>query len=120
MLNLDTHVLLCALAGTLTKREREVLPGAPWGVAAIVLWELARLRQLGRVSLELEDPHVARVLRSLHVWPLDLEVAMMSTRLDFRGDPADELIAATSVVHQVPLVTRDAVIRKSKLVPLAV
>jgi predicted nucleic acid-binding protein len=33
--------------------------------------------------------------------------------------PADELIAATSVVHRVPLVTRDRQIRRSKLVPLA-
>jgi predicted nucleic acid-binding protein len=41
-------------------------------------------------------------------------------RLDFRGDPADELIAATSIVHRLPLVTRDARIRKSKVVPLAV
>jgi PIN domain nuclease of toxin-antitoxin system len=39
--------------------------------------------------------------------------------LDFTGDPADELIAATSVVHAVPLLTRDKQIRKSKLVPIA-
>ena len=43
----------------------------------------------------------------------------LSTKLDFRGDPADELIAATSVVHNVPLVTRDRSIRRSKVVPLA-
>jgi predicted nucleic acid-binding protein len=36
-----------------------------------------------------------------------------------RGDPADELIAATSVVQRVPLVTRDRGLRRSKLVPLA-
>jgi PIN domain nuclease of toxin-antitoxin system len=36
-----------------------------------------------------------------------------------QGDPADELIGATSVVHQVPLVTRDRGLRGSKLVPLA-
>ena len=35
------------------------------------------------------------------------------------GDPADELIAATSIVHGVPLLTRDRQIRRSKLVPLA-
>jgi PIN domain nuclease of toxin-antitoxin system len=36
--------------------------------------------------------------------------------LDFRSDPADELIAATSLTHNVPLVTRDARIRSSKLI----
>ncbi|NIP59832.1 MAG: type II toxin-antitoxin system VapC family toxin, partial [Gemmatimonadetes bacterium] len=46
-------------------------------------------------------------------------VARSSTDLDFEGDPADELIAATSVVHGVPLLTRDRQIRSSKRVPLA-
>ncbi len=38
-------------------------------------------------------------------------------KLDFKSDPADELIAATSIVYQVPLVTRDKKMRRSKLVP---
>ena len=33
--------------------------------------------------------------------------------------PADELIAATSVVHGVPLVTRDRRLLASRIVPLA-
>jgi predicted nucleic acid-binding protein len=37
-----------------------------------------------------------------------------------RGDLADELIAATSVVHNIPLVTRDRALLRSKIVPLAV
>jgi PIN domain nuclease of toxin-antitoxin system len=60
-----------------------------------------------------------RVLSRLHVWPVDLAVSIQSTKLDFRGDPADELIAATSVVHRVPLVTRDRRIRGSRMVPFA-
>jgi PIN domain nuclease of toxin-antitoxin system len=55
----------------------------------------------------------------LHVWPLDLAVARASTRLDFSSDPADEIIAATSVVHDIPLLTRDPIIRSSKIVTLA-
>jgi PIN domain nuclease of toxin-antitoxin system len=39
--------------------------------------------------------------------------------LDFDSDPADEIIAATSVVHRVPLLTRDRRMRRSKLVPIA-
>ncbi len=69
--------------------------------------------------MDLDDRAVRRVLTSIPVWPIDLEVAHRSTRLDFRGDPADEIIAATSVVHRIPLVTRDRVIRRSKIVPLA-
>ena len=116
MLNLDTHVLIHALAGELTARERRTLSGDTWGISAIVLWELAKLSQLGRIELDLGDAEVTRALSGLHVWPIDLAVSVASTRLDFRSDPADELIAATSVVHGVPLVTRDRRIRRSRLV----
>lgn len=119
MLNLDTHVLIYALRGDLRPRERELLATDSWGIAAIVLWELAKLAQLGRLTIDLDDPEVKVALSRLHVWPLDLEIARASTRLDFRGDPADELIAATSVVHRIPLLTRDRRIRRSKIVPFA-
>ncbi len=119
MVNLDTHVLIHALAGDLRPMEESVLRSNEWGVAAIVLWELAKLRQLGRVEIDFEDPDVDAALASLHVWPLDVAVARMSTQLDFNSDPADELIAATSIVHDVPLVTRDRRIRSSRRVPLA-
>jgi PIN domain nuclease of toxin-antitoxin system len=118
MLNVDTHVLLYALTGTLTPRERRRLSGDQWSISAIVLWEIAKLAQLGRISIDLEEPEVVRVLARVHVWPLTREIAHASTRLDIRGDPADELISATSVVHNVPLVTRDRAILKSKMVPL--
>ena len=55
----------------------------------------------------------------VHVWPIDFQVALQSTQLDFRGDPADELIAATSIVHGVPLLTRDRTILRSKLLLFA-
>ena len=119
MLNLDTHILVFAVSGALRPAESALLSRDRWSVSAIVLWELAKLIQLGRLSMDLDDPAVRRVLVHLHVWPIDLEVAKASVRLDFRGDPADEIIAATSVVHDIPLLTRDRTIRRSKLVPLA-
>ena len=119
MLNLDTHVLIFALRGELRVPERIMLGRERWSVSAIVFWEMAKLRQLGRIALDPEDREVAAVLNRIHVWPIDLAVAIESTRLDFKGDPADELIAATSVVHRIPLMTRDLVIRGSSIVPLA-
>ena len=88
-------------------------------MSSIVLWEMAKLVQLGRVELDLDDREVLRVLSRIHVWRIDLAVALASTRLDFKSDPADEIIAATSVVNDVPLVTRDEVIRGSGMVRLA-
>ena len=119
MLNLDTHILIYALTDDLRPRERELLSADNWSISAIVLWELAKLAQLGRIAVDLDDVEVKRALGQIHVWPIDLETARASTRLDFAGDPADELIAATSVVHRVPLLTRDGGIRRSKVVPLA-
>ena len=119
MLNLDTHVLLFAVTDRLTAAERRLLGREPWSISAIVLWEIAKLTQLGRIELDLEDREVRRVLTQVHLWPITLEIARASTRLDIRGDPADELIAATSLVHRVPLVTRDRALRRSRVVPLA-
>ena len=119
MLNLDTHILIFALRGELQPHEQALLTRGRWSVSAIVFWEMAKLLQLGRIEMDLEDREVAGILSRIHVWPIDLAVALASTRLDFKGDPADELIAATSVVHRIPLITRDLVIRGSNIVPLA-
>lgn len=119
MLNLDTHVLLHAVAGSATPAEQALLRANRWSVSAIVLWEIAKLAQLGRIELDLDAPEVMRVLAAVHVWPLTREIARASTRLDVRSDPADEIIAATSIAESVPLLTRDRKLRRSKLVPLA-
>lgn len=119
MLNLDTHVLVHALAGSLRAREAALLRAERWSISAIVLWEIAMLAELGRIEVDLDDPELTRVLSRIHVWPLDLEVCRAIRSLDVRGDPADDLIAATSLVHRLPLVTRDRRLRRSKVLTLA-
>lgn len=119
MLNLDTHILLHALLGKVTGRERRLLIAHPWSISAIVLWEIAKLAQLRRIELDLDAPLLVRTLAKVHVWPIDLAICQAIRSLDFRGDPADELIAATSLVHDIPLLTHDRAIRRSKLVPMA-
>lgn len=116
--NLDTHILIHAFAGELTPNEGETLADADWCVSDIVFWEMAKLRQLGRVEFDLAHPRVVRLFARLRVLPITVEVARISTELDFRSDPADELIAATSVVYGIPLMTRDRKIRRSQMVPL--
>ena len=119
VLNLDTHILVFALSGGLRPAESALLARDSWSISAIVLWELSKLIQLGRLEMDLDDREVARALAGLHVWPIDIDVARASGRLDFRADPADEIIAATSTVHNIPLLTRDRIIGQSKLIPLA-
>ncbi|MFQ5741090.1 MAG: PIN domain-containing protein [Acidobacteriota bacterium] len=119
MLNLDTHILLHALSGNLSLREARILSSDTWSISAIVLWEICKLADLGRIELDVDDADVARTLHRIHTWPLTLEICRQSCRLDCGGDPADQIIASTSVVHRLPLVTRDRRLLKSKVVPLA-
>ena len=119
MLNLDTHVLLFALDGSLTRQEEALVSSDRWGISAIVLWEIAKLHQLGRIERGLEDPVLQERLKHVRIWSVDLQVAYALLRLDFRSDPADELIAATSIAHNVPLVTRDTKLLASSVVPFA-
>ncbi len=119
MLNLDTHVLIYALQGSLTRAEEKLLTGDSWSISGIVLWEVAKLRQLGRIEIELDGQEIIRALAGIQTWPITLDICRAIRELDFTGDPADELIAATSLVHELPLVTRDRRLRASRVVPLA-
>lgn len=117
MLNLDTHVLIKALEGTLSAHERTVLAkDAEWGISAIVLWEIEKLYDLGRLQYGVDYPPLAAAIDRLEVWPLSSEVCLKLRALDFKSDPAGEIIAATSLAHAIPLVTRDKRILASKKV----
>jgi PIN domain nuclease of toxin-antitoxin system len=119
MLNLDTHILLHALNGEVTATEKAILTRHHWGISSIVIWEIAKLHQRGRINLGLNSPILIEALRNLEVWPLSREVCRNIAELDFSSDPADEIIAATSLTYHVPLLTRDTRIRASKLVRFA-
>ena len=117
MLNLDTHMVVHLLSGSLKKHERDLIVKEALGISGIVLWELAKLVQLNRIEMDLDGDDFARFVRSTQVFPISPAIARKSIGLDFRGDPADEIIAATSIVERIPLLTRDREILKSKLVP---
>jgi PIN domain nuclease of toxin-antitoxin system len=72
-----------------------------------------------RLSFNLDHPEFQAFLSTLRIFPITLEIARKSTQLDFSSDPAGEIIAATSIVEKLPLLTRDQRIRRSRMVPLA-
>ncbi|HKS91730.1 MAG TPA: PIN domain-containing protein [Tepidiformaceae bacterium] len=119
MLNLDTHILLDAVSQRPRPAERRILNEEFWCISDIVLWEIGWLHREGRISLSLNDSSLNRALERMTIWPISREVAMSMRLLDFRSDPADEIIAATSLAHGIPLLTRDNRLLASKLVPLA-
>ncbi len=118
MLNLDTHIPIYALNGELTNKEKALLSQHEWSISGIVLWELAALANMKSVEVDLDDKELIQVMSRVYTWPISIDICRALKKLDFRSDPADELIAATSLVHQVPLLTRDKVIGKSRVVPL--
>ncbi len=119
MLNLDTHIVVDGLIGGLSEREFALLDGVPVAISDIVLWEISKLVQRKRISIDVDGVAFRKFLRQATVYPITVEIARASTALDFRSDPADEIIAATSIVEGIPLLTRDRKILKSKVVPLA-
>jgi PIN domain nuclease of toxin-antitoxin system len=119
MLNLDTHVLISCFTGDVSEEERGLVAHEPLAISDIVLWEMALLVERRRVILDLDSPEFRLWLQNLTIFPITLEIARQSTQLDFTSDPADEIIAATSIVEKIPLLTRDRRIRRSKIVPFA-
>ena len=55
MLNLDTHILIASLADDLTDRERSMVVKENLAISDIVLWELAKLVEFGRVVMDLDS-----------------------------------------------------------------
>lgn len=121
MLILDTHIVIAVANRALRSDEAAVMDDdRHWAIASVVLWEIAKLHRRGRIAVGLDDPTLLEIIRQMDVLPTTMEIARQSQRLDFESDPADEIIAATSIVHRAPLVTRDTRITGSKIVPLAV
>lgn len=126
---LDTHIWIWWFTANdvLSQREREALgASAELGdvaLSAISLWEVQMLHSFGRVQLdrpfetwliEATAPDIVQVL------PLDVPVALALDNLpaSFHGDPADRIIAATARAYDLPLMTRDRAIRRSRAVRL--
>lgn len=89
-------------------------------VADVSLWEVAMLVQRGR--LVLREPlgswlEAASHPRVITVVPIDAAIAAASAGLPAAlRDPADRLIVATSRTLQVPLLTHDVAIARTRLV----
>lgn len=118
MLNLDTHILLHAFSNQLTDSEKKKIESKKIFISDIVQWEIAKLTQLGKIQLDW-NIEFQEAMRQIQTIPISWEIAKQTMKLDFSSDPADEIIAATSIVTGIPLLTRDKKILKSKIVPFA-
>lgn len=120
IMNLDTHIVVKFVNQELSADELSRLDGADiYYISDIVLWELAMLVSKKRIIFDFDAIEWKVFSRDLKILPITQEIAMQSMVLDFKADPSDHIIAATSIVHNIPLMTRDEQILKSKIVPFA-
>jgi len=54
MLNLDTHIAVALLDGSLDSKETAAVLSQPLAVSAILLWEIAKLVQLRRLVFDVD------------------------------------------------------------------
>jgi PIN domain nuclease of toxin-antitoxin system len=95
----------------------------PAAISVVSIWELAQLVQEGRISLGVE---VRQYLQAATAWEgltvvtITPELAVRASRLGplFPSDPMDRLITATAIGLGAPLVTSDAAITRSGVVPI--
>ena len=84
----------------------------------ISLWEIAMLMQKGRLQMDadyLEFINLVLTASQYVVKPISPEIAELSASLfpTVNKDPANKIIAATSIVEKADLVTADADLRHS-------
>jgi len=118
MIILDTHIWLWWLLGdgNLSNNERVALDekamDSELAVSWVSIWETEMLERKGRIELypdfgswisSATHPDIAQVL------PADIELVVAQRQLPdaFHGDPADKLIAASSILSGYPLATHD-------------
>lgn len=127
MIVLDTHVIVrdALQPQSLSTRARTAIAEADADEGCILcdisLWEIAMLMHLGRLAVDAPYQEFARLLlqaRRCTVQAITPEIAELSTTLpdEVGADPADRLIAATSIHLDVPLVTADSRLRGARCV----
>ncbi len=118
MIILDTHIWVWWVHGDkqLTQIQIEIIEANETeiiGVSAISCWEIAKLVEYKRLVLPVSlNEWFEQALNYPGIQLLELtpQIAVTSTQLpgNFHRDPADQMIVATALEHNCPLVTSDS------------
>jgi len=116
MILLDTHILvwwLSQVSRLSATQTVSIEDASDITVSAISLWEIAKLVEYQKLSLKLpvlDWFNTALSHPKIQVIPLHPEIVVASTQLPgtFHKDPADQIIVATAIYLDVPLLTKDS------------
>ncbi len=89
-------------------------------VSDITLFEIALLASRGRVNFKPDvETTLSEVERQFIVLPITASIALQGFELPagYPKDPVDRIIGATALIEDIPLLTADAQIRRSRAVP---
>ena len=125
MIVVDTHVIIwdALKPDLLSKKAKKAMVEANEAEGIIFcdisLWEIAMLIQKGRISVDTSYQNFVNLVLSSNNYLLKgitPEIAEMSTLLpeEVNLDPADRIIAATSLILEIPLITSDRNLLKAK------
>jgi len=86
------------------------------GISMISCWEIAKLVEKNRLQFQCsveEWLNSAMKYPDIKILDLTLPIILQSTKLDgFHQDPADQIIVATAMVYDCPIITQDSKILK--------
>ena len=127
MIVVDTHIILWnALKSEMLSRKAKKAILAANNSDGIIfcdisLWEIAMLMHKGRLSIDVEYLEFIKLVSESNNYVyrgITPEIARLSAKLfsDNNKDPADRIIAATSIIENAKLVTADKKLRQSRKV----
>ncbi len=114
---LDTHVWIWFCEGNRTIPEKTLailkdVKNVPLGISAISPWEVAKKASLEKLKLSIpvrDWTKYASENSGIEIVPLSSEISCESNFLPgiFHKDPADQIIVATTRIHEMTLITCD-------------
>lgn len=94
--------------------------GSGLAISDVTLMEISQLSRRRRIVLaDGLEPFLVEIAHRFRVFPITSNVAMQAFELPggYPNDPVDRIIGATALVEDIPLLTADRDIRKSRAVP---